>query len=61
MEIYTVQAGDTALSVAEQFGISLQRLISDNSLSDSGQLAVGQALLILRPETVYTFSRGDTL
>lgn len=61
LEIYTVQEGDTALSIARQFGISLQRLISDNSLSDSGQLAVGQALLILRPEIVHTFTRGDTL
>lgn len=61
MEIYTVQNGDTALSIAERFGISVQRLISDNSLSDSGQLAVGQALLILRPKTVHTFSGGDTL
>lgn len=61
LEIYTVQAGDTALSIARRFGISLQRLISDNSLSDSGQLAVGQALLILRPETVHTFAKGDTL
>lgn len=61
LEIYTVQEGDTALSIARRFGISLQRLISDNSLSDSGQLAVGQALLILRPETVHTFAKGDTL
>lgn len=61
LEIYTVQSGDTALSIAERFGVSLQRLISDNSLPASGQLAVGQALLILRPETVHTFSRGDTL
>lgn len=49
------------MSIARRFGISLQRLISDNSLSDSGQLAVGQALLILRPETVHTFAKGDTL
>lgn len=61
MEIYTVQPGDTAASIAERFGVSLQRLISDNSLTFSGQLAVGQALLILRPETVHTFKRGDTL
>lgn len=61
MEIYTVQQGDTAASIAGRFGVSLQRLISDNSLTFSGQLAVGQALLILRPETVHTFRRGDTL
>lgn len=61
LEIYTVQAGDTALSIANRFGISLQRLISDNGLSVSGRLAVGQALLILHPKTVYTFMRGDSL
>lgn len=61
LEIYTVQSGDTIFSIAEQFGVSLQRLISDNGIPASGQLAVGQALLILKPETVHTFSRGDTL
>lgn len=61
MEIYVVQPGDTVSSIAERFGVSQRRLISDNGISDSGQLAVGQALLILRPNIVHTFRQGDTL
>ncbi len=61
MEIYVVQSGDTVFSIAERFGVSRERIISDNALSSSGELTEGQALLILRPETVYTFQRGDTL
>ncbi len=60
-EIYVVQQGDTIYSIAESFGISRERLISDNSLPASGQLAVGQALLILKPAVVYAFKSGDTL
>lgn len=61
MEIYVVQSGDTVFSIAERFGVSRERIISDNALSSSGELTEGQALLILRPETVHTFQRGDTL
>lgn len=61
MEIYVVQSGDTVFSIAERFGVSRERIISDNALSSSGEITEGQALLILRPETVYTFQRGDTL
>ncbi|MGN0674495.1 MAG: glycosyl hydrolase family 18 protein [Oscillospiraceae bacterium] len=61
MEIYVVQQGDTASAIAERFGVSVQRLISDNSLSPDGKLAVGQALLILQTEVSHTFAAGDTL
>lgn len=61
MEIYVVQQGDTVYSIAERFGMPVQRLISDNSLSPVGELAVGQALLILQTEVSHTFAAGDTL
>ncbi len=61
LEIYVVRPGDTVTSIAAQFGISVERLISDNALSPSGALAAGQALLILRPGIVHSFARGDTL
>lgn len=61
MEIYVVQSGDTAAEIAERFGISLSRLISDNSLSAYGELAVGQALLILHPQVIHTFKQGESL
>lgn len=61
LEIYVVKSGDTAAQIAEQFGVPLSRLISDNSLSSSGALAVGQALLILQTEVSHTFQQGETL
>lgn len=61
MEIYIVKAGDTVSGIAEEFGISVQRLITDNALSSDGQLTPGQALLILKPEIVHTFKEGDSL
>ncbi len=61
MEIYIVRGGDTVYSIAERFGVSAQRIISDNGLSADRALAAGQALLILFPETVHTFRAGETL
>lgn len=61
MDIYIVQQGDTIRDIAEKYGVSVQRLITDNSLYSDGRLVVGQALLILRPEVIHTFKGGDTL
>lgn len=61
MEIYIVKQGDTVRDIAERYGISMQRLITDNSLPSDGQLVVGQALLVLRPETIHVFREGETL
>jgi len=61
LQIYVVRRGDTVRSIASQFGVSYQRILSDNGLSASDTLVVGQALLILFPERVYTVRPGDTL
>lgn len=61
MAIHIVQAGDTVYSIARQYGVSAQRILSDNGILNPRQLAVGQALLILFPQTVYTVRQGDTL
>lgn len=61
MEIYIVQPGDNIESIANKYGISIERLISDNGLKNTETLAVGQALLILFPKETYTVKRGDTL
>ena len=61
MIIYEVKPGDSAYGIARQFGISPQRLLSDNGLEGPERLSPGQALIILKPETVYTVSPGDTL
>lgn len=61
LEIYIVRPGDTVYSIAQKFGVSAQRIVSDNMLADDRGLAVGQALLILFPEVVHTFRTGETL
>lgn len=60
MEIYVVQFGDTLDSIADQFGVSEQRLAYDNGI-EGDMLVVGQALLILIPDVEYVVQNGDTL
>lgn len=59
--IHIVQAGDTITSIADRYGISPFRLLSDNQIRNPSELVIGQALLILYPEQVHTVSAGETL
>jgi len=61
LQIYVVQRGDTVRRIASRYGVSYQTILSDNGLSATEPLVVGQALLILFPEEVYTVRQGDTL
>ncbi len=61
MEIYVVQRGDTIRAIANRYGVSQSRILSDNGLSPQQTLVVGQALLILFPEEIYTVRPGDSL
>ena len=61
MPIHVVQQGDTVGSIARQYGVSPQRIISDNNIRYPRYLPLGQALIVLIPETVYTIRVGDTL
>lgn len=61
MLIHVVQQGDTINSIAEQYGISAERIIQDNELSDPSNLALGQTIVILYPNRTYTVQEGDTL
>ena len=61
MLIHIVKAGDTLYSIAALYGVSVERLRTDNGLSPSQQLVVGQALIVLIPSVVHTVSRGDNL
>lgn len=64
---YTVQAGDTLISISEHFGISQARIIRANNLANPDNLVAGQVLkippvipkqVVVRPATV---SPGDTI
>lgn len=61
MEIYAIQQGDNIESIANKYGISVERLISDNGLINPYSLVIGQTLVILFPERSYTVKSGDTL
>ena len=61
MTIHIVQPGDTVWKIAQIYGASPNRIISDNAIDNPRDLVIGQALLVLVPETVYTIRPGDTL
>lgn len=61
MEIYIIKQGDTLWQIANRYGVSYQRLMSDNGITNPNALVVGQAILILFPKQVHTVQRGDSL
>lgn len=61
MIIHTVKQGDTIWKLARTYGVSPERILSDNAMSNPNRLVIGQALLILLPETIHTVRPGDTL
>ncbi|MBQ1264597.1 MAG: LysM peptidoglycan-binding domain-containing protein, partial [Oscillospiraceae bacterium] len=61
MQIHVVQEGQTLFSIGQEYGVSAGIIARYNGLREPYRLAVGQSLLILRPEAVYTVRDGDTL
>lgn len=61
MIIHTVQPGDTVWALAQRYGVSASRIISDNAVMNPNDMAVGRALVILIPQVLYTVRPGDTL
>ena len=61
MVIHVVQPGETINSIAEYYNIPVDRLILENGITNSDNLAIGQTIVIVQPETLYTVQTGDTL
>ncbi len=61
MEIHIVTQGETIYSIANEYGISPQRLIADNGLTGLNNLVVGQSLIILRPAVTHTVVQGESI
>lgn len=61
MEIYVVQQGDNIYSIAEIFGVTVERLAIDNGLEYPYDLIVGQSIVIAYPKKTHTVQEGDTL
>ncbi len=63
---YVVQAGDTILGIASQFGVSSDVLSSLNGITDPGSIQIGQTLNIpatgqSQVQQTYVVQPGDTL
>lgn len=61
MEIYAVQSGDSIDSIAQKYGITVEKLIQDNGITRTGNLVTGQTLVITYPKQTYIVQPGDTL
>ncbi len=61
MIIHVVQPGETIYSISEYYKIPVDRLILENGITNPDHLAIGQTIVIVQPETVYTVQPGDTL
>ncbi|MDF2908745.1 MAG: hypothetical protein K0R34_4066, partial [Herbinix sp.] len=61
MIIHVVQSGDTIQSIAEFYGISVEKLIQDNALDAFAELVVGQCIVIAYPKEIYVVQEGDTI
>lgn len=59
--IHIVSAGETLTSIANMYGVSIQKMIYDNQLNRDGELVIGQALLILVPTKTHVISPGETI
>lgn len=61
---YTVQAGDTAIRIAERFGIQEETILGGNAFlsTDAGQLMAGTTIVILPIDGVlHDVVEGDTI
>ncbi|WP_024348049.1 LysM peptidoglycan-binding domain-containing protein [Lacrimispora indolis] len=61
MIIHVVQPGETINSISDYYKIPVDRLILENGIINPGNLATGQTIVIVQPETLYTVQAGDTL
>lgn len=61
MTIHVVKHGETIQSIADQYGVSVERLILDNDIKNPDRLVIGQNIVILFPRQTHTVQEGDTL
>lgn len=61
MEIHVVKSGESVYSIANQYGVSWQKIVSDNELENPNQLVPGQTLVILQGARQHTVRRGESL
>lgn len=61
MTIHVVQPGENINSISDLYNIPVDRLILENGIMNPYDLVIGQTIVIVQPESVYTVQDGDTL
>ena len=61
MNIHVVKACESIYSIARQYGVPWQKIVSDNELKDPSQLVVGQTIVILEGNRVHVVRPGESL
>ena len=61
MPIHVVKSGDNLWKLSQDYGISVNRIVSANVLEQPGKLVVGQALFIPDAQPRYSVQPKDTL
>lgn len=61
MIIHVVQPNETIASIAQNYGVSANRLKYDNEIYNEERLIPGQALLVLLPAQVHLVKQGESL
>jgi spore germination protein len=60
MDIFIIKPGDTLEAISRETGVSKEQIAVDNNLSETDKLAVGEALIILKPAFTDIAHSGDT-
>lgn len=61
MIIHVVKTGDSIYSIASRYNVTPEQLITQNELTNSGQLVVGQTIVVLNDSRVHRVAAGETL
>ncbi len=61
LRIHVVRRGESIYTIARQYNVSPQKIISDNELSNPSQLVIGQTLVILEGTRRHVVAPGQSL
>lgn len=61
MVIHVVKEGETVQSIADSYGITVERLILENEIMHPDRLVIGETFVVQIPNVTYIVQQGDTL
>ncbi len=61
MIIHVVQGGDTLYKIANRYGVTIEKLVTDNQLDKPDSLVVGQDIVVDIATIPHTVTKGETM